>query len=501
MRHSIKTQMTIFIICCTLLLLGIIVFLNNFFLEKFYVYDKQETFVETYYKVNDLYIQYENGEIEYSELKADLEQLVSVTNISMLVVGASWEEKFASDRNVEELKRRLQNSLFIPEFYGQEGGPNPENHVVVEENENYTIQRTYNPSMKDSFLEMYGYLSNGNILYMNLAVKSIQENVDISNRFVRYIGVIMIGISAVAAVALSSVITKPIKEISTIAEKMSELDFDAKYTGNNKSEIGILGKSMNTLSEKLEKTISELKSANLELKKDIESKEEMDEMRKDFLSNVSHELKTPIALIQGYAEGLKENITDDPESMEFYCDVIIDEAQKMNTMVKKLLSLNQLEFGNEQPVMERFNLTELIASVVHSNELIASQKGITIEFHGDKAVYVWCDEYKTEEVVTNYLTNAINHCDYEKKIVIDMVKTDGNVRVSVFNTGDIIPQEDIDNIWIKFYKVDKARTREYGGNGIGLSIVKAIQDSYNKGYGVINHSNGVEFWFELDADQ
>ena len=114
-------------------------------------------------------------------------------------------------------------------------------------------------------------------------------------------------------------------------------------------------------------------------------------------------------------------------------------------------------------------------------------------------INVWSDEYKIEEVITNYITNAINHCDYDRIIEINVVPIGDDVRVSVFNTGDNIPNEDIDNVWIKFYKVDKARTREYGGNGIGLSIVKAICDSYKKQYGVYNVDNGVVFWFDLDA--
>ena len=138
------------------------------------------------------------------------------------------------------------------------------------------------------------------------------------------------------------------------------MDFDEKYTGTDKTEISILGNNSNALSETLETTISELKTANNELLKDIEKKDKIDEMRKEFLSNVSHELKTPIALIQGYAEGLKEGINSDEESREFYCDVIMDEANKMNIMVKKLLTLNQLEFGNDVVNMERFDIVALI---------------------------------------------------------------------------------------------------------------------------------------------
>ena len=268
----------------------------------------------------------------------------------------------------------------------------------------------------------------------------------------------------------------------------------ASGSGN---EIDQLGDHMNRLSENLERTISELKTANLELQRDIEQKTKIDEMRKEFLSNVSHELKTPLALIQGYAEGLQECINDDAESREFYCEVIIDEADKMNRMVKKLLTLNQLEFGNDQVVMARFDITELILGVANSTRILMEQKEITLQLDTLEETYVWGDEYKVEEVITNYLSNAINHCEGEHKIRIFYTRCEDLLRVSVFNTGKQIPAEDLDMIWEKFYKVDKAHTREYGGSGIGLSIVKAIMDSFGQKCGVVNHEDGVEFWMEL----
>jgi signal transduction histidine kinase len=375
-----------------------------------------------------------------------------------------------------------------------------ESREIIKQTENYTLQKIYDSRLGDDYYELWGTLSNGDSIMMRLAVQGIKDNVSISNTFISYVGIGILVIGIIAAYSISTYITRPIKQLSHLAERMTSLDFDAKYEGKDKSEIGVLGNSMNNMSMKLEENISQLKTANLELRRDIDRKIQIDEMRTDFLSNVSHELKTPIALIQGYAEGLKEGVTDDPESMDFYCDVIIDEANKMNNMVKKLLTLNQIEFGNEQPVMERFDLIDLITSIMNANELRASQKGIKMIFNQrNEHINAWSDEYKIEEVITNYITNAINHCDFDKIIEVKVTKMGDNVRVSVFNTGKNIPQEDIDNIWIKFYKVDKARTREYGGNGIGLSIVKAIMDSYGKECGVKNLPEGVEFWFDLDA--
>ena len=341
---------------------------------------------------------------------------------------------------------------------------------------------------------------NNDFILIRTNLESIQDNVDIANKFLTYAGVLVAVIVSVGVFFATKSFVRPVKELSDIARRMSNLDFNAKYRAKNNDEIGELGHSINLLSEKLEDTISDLKSANNQLQTDIEQKVQVDEMRKEFLSNVTHELKTPIALIQGYAEGLKDNISEDAESREFYCDVIIDEASKMNKMVKKRLTLNQIEFGNDMVEMERFDIVTLIRSVLESSDILIRQNDVKVQFEPKNPIDVWADEYMIEEVVTNYLTNAIHHADKEKVIDIRVIRQEKKVRVSVFNTGMPIPQEDIEKIWVKFYKVDKARTREYGGSGIGLSIVKAIMESHNKPFGVINHSNGVEFWFELDSD-
>ena len=298
---------------------------------------------------------------------------------------------------------------------------------------------------------------------------------------------------------VSNQYTKPILRLARHAGDMQKLNFSSRYLDNRCDEIGILGNSMNALSDKLEETISELKTANNELQLDLQRRTEQEEMRQEFLANVSHELKTPIALIQGYAEGLLDNVNDDPESREFYCEVIVDEAAKMNQMVKRLLSLNQLEFGNGQVHLEHFDLGNLLDSVVHASDILFKQKGVTLSYQRNhEPLMVWADEYMIEEVVTNYISNALNHVKYENKIEIKITEDNDVVKVSVFNTGDPIPDTDIGKIWSKFYKVDKARTREYGGNGIGLSIVKAVMEAHNRQYGVKNYENGVEFWFELD---
>jgi signal transduction histidine kinase len=327
------------------------------------------------------------------------------------------------------------------------------------------------------------------------------ESVSLSNRFFIFVMIIMFIVGSILTWIFSKRIANPIMELATLSKRMANLDFNAKYMSGGENEIGVLGQNFNIMSEKLENTISELKTANYELQKDIRKKEEVEAMRTEFIGNVSHELKTPIALIQGYAEGLKEGISDDPESRAFYCDVIMDEAAKMNHMVKNLLTLNQLEHGQEEVVFERFDIVEMIEGVIESSEILIQQKQAEVKLPVGRPVYVWSDEWKVEQVFRNYFSNALNHLAGENIIDIQVTRNEenGTVRVSVFNTGKNIPEEDIDQIWNKFYKVDKARTRDYGGNGIGLSIVKAIMESFHREYGVKNYENGVMFWFELDA--
>lgn len=552
-KHSIRFKITVLFAGIICILIVMLLLFNITFSEKFYMQDKREAMLNAYESIDDACNQYSAGSISDTDLRNNLEQVSTSKGMSIIIVNSDWTTFYVSTHGDEMMLERLKKSIFnndifqgmpdksgsmqeqpdenrngdgrpddLPDNAGDNSDNGDRNAVkktlpekiidmsgngasetrdILYQSDKYTVQKVYDSRLLDDYIELWGTLDNGNFILIRTPIQGIKDNVHISNTFITYIGIGTLIIGIIAAFVLSSYISRPIKQLSNIAERMSELDFDIKYDGKDKGEIGLLGKSMNNMSQKLEENISQLKTANLELQRDIDKKEKLEKMRTDFLSNVSHELKTPIALIQGYAEGLKEGITDDPESMDFYCSVIMDEAAKMNNMVKRLLTLNQIEFGEDELVMERFDINELVKSVVNANELRATQKNLSITYDIlDTPLYVWADEYKVEEVVTNYLSNAINHCCNENIIKIKVGHIDkDNVRVSVFNTGNNIPEADIEHIWEKFYKVDKARTREYGGNGIGLSIVKAIVESMGKTCGVNNLSDGVEFWFDLDC--
>ena len=489
MKYSIKRQMTTLFIGMVVFILLAVFVMNGNFLEEYYIHNKMQVLTQIYSTLDSFLLQEE--EINSEALNDTLAPLAEKSNIALIVTDASGQVriKMRTDAENEELKMRLVGYRF---------GINQKSSELLEWQESYELRKATDPVNKFDYIEMWGEFSNGNVFLLRSPLESIRESVGITNRFLAYIGVGVILISIMLVWYFSSKITRPVLELAALSQRMANLDFNAKYTSGGKYEIGILGSSFNKMSEKLEQTISELKSANNELQKDIEKKEQMEEMRTEFLGNVSHELKTPIALIQGYAEGLKEGVSDDAASREFYCDVIMDEANKMNQMVKNLLTLNQLEFGNEELSFERFNVVELVKGVIQSCDILIQQKGVKVNCIMDDAVHVWADEFKAEQVIRNYISNALNHVSGENIMEIKIVKKEETVRISVFNTGKSIPEEDIECIWDKFYKVDKAHTREYGGNGIGLSIVKAIMEAFHNDYGVKNYDNGVEFFMELD---
>ena len=513
--RTIAGQLTILFIGLLVFVMASMLFVNNAYMARFYELRLRHTLTRAYAQV-DAHIS-ADGEVDEEYFEDEFSQLERSGNISLVVLDLNFISVFQyEDRDQEVMAARL----YAYNFQIDDGDV-----TILDSNDYYTFQRKTDDKFHTEYLEMWGTLSvSGYHFIMRIPMESIKTSAKISNEFIFYTISIAILVGIIMIWWLSARITRPIRELTQLSERMADLDFDAKYTGGGLDEIGQLGDHFNRMSETLETTISELKTANNELQKNLDEKTRIDDMRREFLSNVSHELKTPLALIQGYAEGLEDCIADDPESRDYYLEVIVDEAEKMNTLVQKLLTLNQLEFGTDTVEMVRFDLGELIRGKVNSTKILADQKGASLRYEGPESVQVWGDEFKVEEVLTNYLSNAINHVDDyesghggsyetreqfreeanrkkpEKEIVVQVKKMEetGKIRTSVYNSGSHIPEEDLNQVWDKFFKVDKARTREYGGSGVGLSIVRAIMESFHQEFGVRNMEDGVEFWFELD---
>jgi signal transduction histidine kinase len=491
---SVRVKLFVSLCIIVILIVLFLITINNVVLESFYLYSKVEDVKKVYAKVNQYYS--ENVQINIDE---QLNNIATKNNIEILIKNEENLTLYSSDKNlttaVDKMNELILNNRMI-------NSNDETKNIIIYKTENITIRKIVDLKNSINFIFLSGKLDNGNMIYIRIPISSIQESVKISNNLLVLVGAITIIIAGIMASILSRKFTDPITELNDIATNMSKLDFSKKYIEKDTNdEINNLGKSINLMSKKLEATIKQLRENNIELEKDIEEKSKIDEMRKQFISDVSHELKTPIALIQGYAEGLVENVNVDEESRKFYAEVILDETSKMDTLVKQLLELMKLEYGKREFNNIKFDIVELINEVIRRCKVMLEEKNITVQFDYNEPQYVIADEFYIDQVVTNYFTNAIKHAEEingKKEIVINLEERKENkLRINIFNTGKNIQSEDLDRIWKRFYKVDSSRNRDDGGTGIGLSLVKAIMNNYNEKYGVKNRENGVEFYFEL----
>lgn len=488
---KMKLFMTLSIAIVTIILFLII--LNNFVLETFYLYSKQKDLINVYNNINTYYTDQDAN----VDLELELEKVATNNNFDIIIKSNKGINVYTSSKDfsstigtINEIESTV-SSWFSPK-------------TILYKNDKILVRKIQDSKNGLSYILLSGNLDNGYVLYIRIPVSSIRESVKISNNFFYLIGGLAIIIGGIVVLIISRKFTKPIVDLNHMAKKMAKLDFSQKYRiTDTDDEINELGKNMNTVSDKLEVTIKQLKETNIELEKDIEQKSKIDEMRKQFISDVSHELKTPIAIIQGYAEGLKENVNTDEQSRDYYAEVILDEANKMDKLVKQLLELMKLEYGKREFNNQKFNIVELVNEVIRKSNVMYEEKNIKVEVGAINPTYVFADDFYIEQVVTNYFTNAIKHVKEvsgEKKIKFSIKanKQTKKVRISVHNTGDRIDEEDLNRIWNRFYKVDSSRNRADGGSGIGLSLVKAIMTNYENSYGAFNTDNGVEFFFELD---
>ena len=487
---SVRVKLFMTLSLVILLIIIFLILVNNFVLGRFYLYSKRQTLKSVYRTVNDYY---NNDKSENFEEK--LEQIAIQNNFDILI------------RNNENVNIYTSNKDFYSTF-GQMNEMTSRFNIgvgeLIEQSDNFVIKKIKDSKNGITYILLSSTLDNGYLLYIRIPISSIQESVKISNNFLYLMAGFAILIAAVIVSYVSRKFTDPILELNDIAKKMSNLDFSHKYRIKDvDDEINNLGRSINVMSDKLERTINQLRNSNIELEKDIEEKSKIDEMRKGFISDVSHELKTPIALIQGYSEGLLENVNTDEESRKFYAEVILDETNKMDKLVKQLLELMKLEYGKRQFNDKKFNIVEVEKEVVRKSKVMLEEKKVKIEFNLSEEINVFADDFYIEQVISNYITNAIKHVkeiDGKKVIsIVNEVNIEKNkVRVKIFNTGENIAEEHINRIWNRFYKVDESRNRTDGGTGIGLSFVKAIMNNYGNRYGVTNKEDGVEFYFDLD---
>jgi two-component system, OmpR family, sensor histidine kinase VanS len=373
-------------------------------------------------------------------------------------------------------------------------------HDVMNNEKNLTFTVEDKRNHVKSIVGITPILDGSSVNSVIIAVASLQpigEASSVIKQFYIYFYAIAIVLILILSLIYSNLISKPLITLNKAALKMAELDFSTKCTIKSEDEIGSLSNSLNFLSEKLDMSLMELKTANEKLKLDIENEKKLEKMRKEFVAGVSHELKTPITLIGGYAEAIKDNISDGSRR-DYYSDVIIDESQKMSMLVNDMLDLSQLESGNFKLNTEDFYIDELLESIIkkYSYSMKADSPKFSLNIESKNAE-IHGDWFRLEQVITNLLNNSIKFTPVGKVIKITESVNENKVLIEIENPGEHIPADELNNVWEKFYKIEKSRSREYGGTGIGLSVVKNILDLHGGTYGVVNTDYGVKFYFNL----
>ena len=426
----------------------------------------------------------------------DLSEIAEVNNASFELINPDGTLSYSSDDGSAHSSSHFSSSSFSGSFYSDLQLTTSRHYVA--DLDNFDVLRKI--ASNTEYFVYSRELDTGETIHVYAEVADVEEIVDAAGKVYSTISVMMIIILAVIFYLLITKFTKPLVEMNAITKDMAKMNFERKCENYGKDEIGELGESINTLSTALDATLMDLKDKNEQLERDIELRLALDNARKSFINNVSHELKTPIAIISGYAEGLCMGISDDPKIIKEYCQIINDESNKMNALVVELLELSKLESKSQPFTPDYFSLSEKLGSLLNHLSLLFEQNGITVRNNVPDNLICYAQQDKIEIVLKNYITNAASHCNGSKEIIIDCKENNNLIEVSVFNTGEHIADHDMPELWDSFYRADKAHGRKENRFGLGLSIVRSIMENHNCGYGVKNVEGGVVFTFEVSKD-
>ncbi len=487
-NHTLKFRFFVSVGITAVVFIAVMLVLNLLFFQNYYLYQKQNDLVETYHYIDNQY----DGEI--SALEDTLKEVENSNNIRISIIDSKYglyiyDTIFTHDRADDKYGLDTQDSIgkLMYAYDSEDFEKNGYAFAWLEDQHGGT-----------SYIALVGKLNTEDMVALRVPVTMMNESQSVNFVFLLISGLIALLVCLIVGYQIGKRFTRPITEMIDVANAVSRLDFSKKYTGRQNDELGELGKSINQMSEYLESTITEMQQMNEQLQTEIEKKERIDNMRKEFIINVSHELKTPIALIQGYAEGLRVGINESEEDKNYYCDIIIDEAHRMNHLVRQLLDLSKIELGNTLPMYTEIDAYELAETVVSKTEVMWQEKHQHIDMSGIGEYELQGDYDMLERALLNYMTNAIDHAPEGGHIWLLATADTKHIVLTVRNEGCSLDPEEMDKIWDKFYKLDKARTRvSGGGSGIGLSIVRAIMTAHGGGCGVRNVEGGVEFYLSL----
>lgn len=483
MKSTIRVKL--FLVFISLLLFFQIFFLiaNAYFIDDIFIWGNKRSMLAMYTEFKDELSKNVNEEMLIHEMSFDYGGNIAVLDTDKAVIISTYT-RFNSGRltrilpNIEFAISNIMSNAKLDKYF--------------------FITPSYMQNQKN--LIFIGRLPNNRFFIAEKSMAIVYDNSRIAEKFFIISGIITLFIGLIAVYFLSASLTRPIIQINEVVQDIANLKFDKKIKTKSNDEIGKLGNSINHISGKLSQVLNELTEANNKLKEDIEYERSMEKMRRQFVSSVSHELKTPISMIQGYADGLKFNIAKSPEDVQYYCDVIVDESEKMGQLVKDLLDLSSYESGTFKIKKVNFDFTQLIRETVDRYQITFIDKNIELLLDLPEQCIISADEFRMEQVINNFISNAEKHVNVNGSINIKLQEASNSIRLSVYNTGSRIESSDMENIWNSFYKVESEKYGASIGTGLGLAIIKAIVELHQGSYGVSNVDNGIEFWIEVPKE-
>lgn len=490
---SIRSKLLLTFILLIISLVGIGLLINLFFLESFYIHQKTIKIKNSSQELKVLYDQKSKD-----QLISFVDNLEKSHGFSIEVLTSSGITLYSTLKGDSKEKLRT-----IDEFSALEDKPNVSengmNRLENElKNETFYVTKTNLKSIDLEFLLVGSKLDQNRILIIRTPITAINESVEIYNYFLIYIGLALLCVGTVIGLIMARSFTKPILEISKMAKEMTSLSFSRKWNRNRKDELGQLGYSMNELSRIISDFIEKLNIKNKTLTNELEEKVKFEKKRRTFISNVSHELKTPITIIQSYTEGLQVGVNQTEEDKQEYLDIIMDEANKMEKMVYDLLDLSKFQNSKMEVQYEEVDLNQLLNEMVKLYSPQFTENQIAFQFEAKPNINpIMTDRIKLVQIISNYINNALSHVNDKKEVVISIDDKESTYIISVFNSGEHIPDSELESIWESFYRADLARNRKNGNVGLGLSIVKELSIMIKANIGVKNEENGVSFWIEL----
>ncbi len=417
-------------------------------------------------------------------------------NATVEIFNADGEFIYSTWSLVDELPADLSEALPIDEAYMIKY--EVKSGRLKGSDKGFLIKGYTDKNIEITYLDCYNYLPGGERIEMSQQVtnEGAMARIDFIISFVSLMISIIVALSVISIYLKR--FTRPVENMCEITDSIAKLDFSRTCPPSGVAELNRLSESVNSLSASLSTSLADLKEKNKKLEEDIENERTIDNLRQTFISGISHEMKTPIAIIQGYAEGAKMFYeSGNAETAEQYCDIVMRESQRMNTMIMKLLEITKYSSGAYELDTAEFSAAELAEDWFERNSAILGEKGIAVENRIPAGFVGIGDRVILESVVNNYMSNAVSHCDGEKKIIASAEDTGEFYRVYIFNTGQHIADKDFDKIWTSFYRADKSLSRSQGRFGLGLAIVASIQNLHKAAYGAENVENGVRFYFDI----